>query len=219
MLATVLLACIVATFAARRFSLDLAPPAAIAAAGLLGALLRAPWPSSATLRAALGGGLFIAMLALPFAGMLSPRPGSGVAAPIDAGCPWGAMTDWLAAERPAVGESDPAPILLAGDLFIGSEIAWRTPYRSVAAPHHRGGRAIADTVAVLDATDPGTARAILARRNVALLLTCVTTPVLRLHEGTLAAALRDGTVPDWLRPVPLPAALSAFRLHAVVPPR
>ncbi|MBP0466958.1 hypothetical protein J5Y09_23725 [Roseomonas sp. PWR1] len=217
-LAAILAVGIAASFAARRFTLDLAPAAAIAAAGLLGAILHAAWPRSAALRAALGGGLFLGMLAVPFAGLFSPRPIAG-AAPADAGCPWTEMAEWLAAERPGVAAGAAAPILMAGDLFMGSEIAWRAPHRSVAAPHHRGGGAIADTVAVLDATEPEAARAILARRGVSLLLTCVTTPVLPLRDGSFAATLRDGDVPSWLRPVPLPAGLSAFRLYAVVPAR
>lgn len=218
MLAAVLLVGVVATFGARRFALDLAPTAAVAAAGLLGMLLAASWPRMIALRAGLAGALFLGMLALPFAGLLSPRPLATEQA-VDAGCQWTEMVDWLATEHPGVSAGQPAPILLAGDLFIGSEIAWRTPYRSVAAPHHRGGDAIADTVAVLRATTPDAAREILERRGVALLLTCTTTPVISVAAGSFAAALRDGAAPDWLRPVPLPAQLSAFRLHAVVPAR
>lgn len=218
MLATVLLTGIVATFGARRFALDLAPPAAIAAAGLLGAVLGASWPRMVAARAALGGMLFLGMLAVPFASLVSSDSRSNEQA-IDAGCPWTDMVAWLAAERPGVSPDQPAPILLAGDLFIGSEIAWRTPYRSVAAPHHRGGDAIADTVAVLRATPPDAARDILERRGVSLLLTCAATPVISIAEGSLAAALRDGNMPDWLRAVPLPEPLSTFRLHAVVPRR
>jgi hypothetical protein len=113
------------------------------------------------------------------------------------------MARWLDARRPGLSAATPAPILMAANLYIGSEIAWRTPYRSVAAPHHRGGGAIADTVTLLDAPGLDAARAVLARRGAALLLTCGIVPAIQ------------GDLPAWLTPIALPQSLAAFGLFAV----
>jgi hypothetical protein len=104
---------------------------------------------------------------------------------------------------------------MASDIFIGPEIAWRAPYRTVTGPYHRGGGAFADTLAVFEASDPVAARAVLHRRQVSLLLFCAAAPEIAVPPGSLAALIRDGQAPAWLRPVPLPEALSGFRLLVV----
>jgi hypothetical protein len=195
---------LVATLAARRFALDLAAPAAIAGAGLVGLVLRAAWPRTAALRAVLAAAALFGSLGLPLVGAARPEPGAAPGAGAPA-CDWTAMARWLDAARPGIDVARPAPILLAADLFAGSEIAWRTPYRSVAVPHHRAGAAIADTATVMAAATPEAARDVLSRRGAALLLTCGGPP-----------AGWAGT-PGWLEPVPLPGTLGAFRLFLVAP--
>lgn len=211
-----LLAGIATTLAAGRFALDLVPPAAIAGAGLFGMVLGAARPRAAGARAALAASLFAIVLGLPLLGRLSqataPAAGTGAVA-----CDWTAMAQWLDAERPGVRPGAEAPILLAGDLFAGSEIAWRTPYRSVAAPHHRGGAAIADTMTVISSPDAAAVEGAIRRRGVDLLLICRNGPQVSLADGTLPQAIFSGAAPDWLRPIPLPAALAGFRLLAVAP--
>ncbi len=214
-----MLAALAGTLGARRFGMDLAPPAAIAGAGLVGLLLNATWPRGALPRTAIALTLLVGTLALPFLAMLSGRGAATgmVIAGAPARCDWRAMARWLGAEQPGVGPRRPAPVLMASDLFEGPELVWRTPYRVVATPHHRAGPAIEDTVAVFAATDPATARAILRRRQVDLLLSCPDGPWGAGGAESLGARLRDGQPPDWLRPIPLPPGLSAFRLLTVEP--
>ncbi len=221
MLGVTLLAGVGATFAARRFGLDLAPAAAIAGAGIVGLVLNASWPRGQAVRAALALILFFGALGVPFLSLVAPRDATASATGRGAqpACDWTRMARWLAAEKPALRAGETAPILMASDLFMGPELAWRTPYRIVAAPHHRGGQAIEDTVRVMQARDPAEARAVLARRGVALVVACTLPPEGSPREGTLAAAMRDGHAPAWLEPAPLPEALSAFRLFIVAPGR
>jgi hypothetical protein len=86
---------------------------------------------------------------------------------------------------------------------LGPELAWRTGYRLVGAPYHRGGAAILDTQALFGATNDALAREVAERRQVALLLLCPALPGASLVPGSLAARLREGTPPDWLVPLPL----------------
>lgn len=213
-LVATLLVTLAASFGAQRFALDLAAPAAIAGAGMVGAIRAATWPRSEVLRVALGGLGFIAVLCLPFIGAVQPATASSASAGASSpagGCDWTAVARWLDRQRPGVSAQSPQPVMMALDLFAGSEIAWRTPYRSVAAPHHRGGAAIRDTVAVRDAATAEAAREVLAHRGVALLLVCVTAP----PRGAFGADIAAGRTPDWLVPEVLPLPLDAFRLFLV----
>jgi len=217
-LAVPLLAGLAATFGARRFAMDLAPSAAIAAAGLVGLVLQARRPRSEALRAGLATLLFFGALSVPFLGLRAQdTPGTtAVRAEATARCDWTAMGRWLDAARPGVAPGAPAPILMASDVFEGPELAWRTPYRLVATPHHRAGPAIEDTFGFFAATDAEAARAIAARRQAALVLACVALGEGAIPDGSLAAVLRDGTPPPWLAPITLPEGLAGFRLFMVV---
>jgi asparagine N-glycosylation enzyme membrane subunit Stt3 len=216
-LALAFLACLAAAFGARRFALDLAAPAAVAGAGLVGAVLHGAWPRAEGARAAVAALCFFGGLGLPVVGLgrAAAPPAASAAAPPAEACDWTAMARWLDLHRPGVEDATPAPVLMAADLFIGSEIAWRTPYRSVAAPHHRGGGAIADTVLLLDAPGLEAARAVLARRGAALLLVCPGDAAVAGRTGALVAAIRAGRLPAWLAPVALPDGLAGFSLLAV----
>lgn len=215
-LAAALATALVATFAARRFALDLATPAAVGGAGMVGLLLAAAWPRNEAVRALLAGGLLFGLLGLPFLSLLGPSPAAQVAQVQtrlhDAGCDGTAMARWLDLTRPMVRPGQPPPILMASDIFLGPEIAWRAPYHTVAGPYHRGGAGVADTRAVFDAADPDVARTVLHRRGVSLLLICIAVPDRAVPPGSLAALIRDGQAPAWLHPVPLPEALAGFRL-------
>lgn len=212
LLLIVMLAGLGATLGARRFGMDLAPPASIAAAGLVGLLLHGRWMRWLAAPAAMV--LLVATLGLPFLGLMSGRSATAPAMAA-AGCDWTAMDRWLGAERPLVGPRGAAPVLIASDIFEGPEIVWRTPYRVVTTPHHRAGPAIADSFAIFGATDPAAAHAILRRRGVDLLLVCARGPDGDRASNSLAGMVRDGRQPEWLRPIPLPAALGGFRLMAV----
>lgn len=211
-----LLAALAGTIGARRFGMDLAPPAAIAGAGLVGLLLGAPWPRGVLPRALLAMVLVVGTLGVPFLGLLSGHaaPAGTAAAAAAERCDWTGMGRWLGAERPLVVPGGSPPLLMASDIFEGPELVWRTPYRVVATPHHRAGPAIEDSFAVLTGTDAEAARRVLQRRQVALLLVC-TAPPEPPPPGSLAALAAADRAPAWLRLIPLPGALAAFRLFAV----
>ena len=207
---------LVAAFAARRFALDLAVPAALAGAGMVGLLLGASWPRAVALRALLAAGLLFGLLGLPLLSLAGPSPAAQARAPEtqarDAHCDATALGRWLDSARPEVTPGQPRPILMASDIFLGPEIAWRAPYRAVSGPYHRGGAAFDDTLAVFANTDPDAARTVLHRRQVSLLLFCPAAPGMIVRPGSLAERIRNGDAPAWLRPVPLPDTLSGFRL-------
>lgn len=215
-LAVALATTLVAAFAARRFTLDLAVPAALGGAGMVGLLLAASWPRAVAARAALAGLLLFGLLGLPLVAVVGPSPAAQARLPEtearDAGCDVTALARWLDATRPEVTPGQPRPILMASDIFLGPEVAWRAPYRAVAGPYHRGGAAFGDTLVVFATGGADAARAVLHRRQVSLLLFCVGAPGIAVPPGSLGALIRDGQAPAWLRPVSLPAALSGFRL-------
>lgn len=210
-----LLACLAATVSARRFSLDLAAPVAVAAAGLiplvvqrlarLGPLLRLPLLAGAT---ALG--LFV------------PLWGVGQAGSAEARRP---CNDTTVARNLAAQAGPPAaerpPIVLADNMNLGPAIAHLAGLRAVTGPYHQLGPAFADAALALDQPDEALARAAIARRDVALVLVCPGAPPLNRTwsaEG-LRARLLAGTPPAWLaeRPLPAPIAAHGFRLYAVTP--
>jgi hypothetical protein len=199
------LALLVSTAAALmavRFALDLAAPAAIGAAGLLiltGRLLQG------AARYVIGGIFALLLFALPLgAGLLVA--GDPPVAPAQ-GCPVAPLARFLAADPPAPAAS----VMFADNPNIGPELAWRTPYRQVAAPYHRGGAALLDLRRVFAATDDAEAAAALARRQVRLVLVCRDAP--NLGSPWPAASLRRrllaGEVPDGWSTVPLPSEVSA----------
>jgi hypothetical protein len=213
-----LVAALPAAFLHRRFSLDLAAPACLLAAGLpvLALGLRDP------LRRAAAAFLAAALVfGVPFLSRLGATEADREAA---------AAADSVAYEecgtaalsgpfRPtsAMAGGAAAPVLFVNSINLGPELAWRTPYRVVAAPYHRGGAAIMDTVAFFGATDDNAARAIAARREAALVLVCAPSPREGAEGASLLARLRRGEAPEWLTPVPLPDAPAGVRLFAVQP--
>lgn len=212
-LAAALLATLVAAFLARRFALDLAAPAAIAGAGVVGLIVHAACPRQEVARALLAAMVFFGALALPYVSLALPQVARQAAART-ATCDWTAMSRWLDAARPAVTPADPSPILMTADLFHGAEVAWRTPYRTVALPHHRAGAAIADTIAVLEAPE-AEARDVLAQRGVRLLLVCPGDAWPAARGGELSEAIRAGRPVEGLAPVDLPSELDGFRLFVL----
>jgi hypothetical protein len=117
--------------------------------------------------------------------------------------------------RPSSASSGPvesnAPIVLTDDISYAPELAFRTDYRFVAGPYHRNPQAIFDTIDVLTDTTGKTARGILDRRQVALVIRCTDVIVPRLQIAgaqSLYAWLGRGFPPAWLHPLALPPALA-----------
>ena len=201
MLALVALASAAATLQHRRFGADLAAATALLAPGFLHLLPRRP----------AGAALAAALATLPpYAGLFLP---AGDTPPRDPpGCDWPAMADHLATLPPTT--------IFTDGWRATPELAWRTPHRFVVAPYHRAGQAFQDTADVMRATDDPPARAILARRGATLVLLCAPQRHAMLgppDPASLEQRLRAEAPPAWLRPLPLPPALAAFRLLRVQP--
>ncbi len=142
------------------------------------------------------------------------------AVPDGPGCPTGLLADWLNSARPGIvpGASD-APIIMTDDISYAPELAFRTPYRFVAGPYHRNPQAIFDTIDTMRDESGETARAILEKRQVSLVIRCVDTVVPRLHEPdhfNLYGDLGRGKPPSWLTRLTLPPDLSPhYRIYEV----
>lgn len=116
----------------------------------------------------------------------------------------------------------PAHGVLLTYLYIGPELEWRTGLDLVGIPSANQA-SIADTGTVLAASDDARALEVLARRRVDYLLICpdggMAADYRRPDGKGLHQRLERGEVPDWLAPLPLPAAAGGFRLFKVDPGR
>jgi hypothetical protein len=194
-----LIAALVATLLARRFALDLAAAASIAAAGLLPLLGRLLMGASRVVAL----GVFAALLlGLPVLASLATAPTEAETV-VERACPVAPLAAFLTANPPAQSGS----VMLADNINLGPELAWRTPYRQTGAPYHRGGAALLDTRAVLAATEDSEALAVLARRSVRLLLLCRGSPQLggALPGESFRDRLLSGERPDGWSEVPIPS--------------
>jgi hypothetical protein len=194
-----LIAALVATLLARRFALDLAAAASIAAAGLLPLLGRLLMGASRVVAL----GVFAALLlGLPVLASLATAPTEAETV-VERACPVAPLAAFLTANPPAQSGS----VMLADNINLGPELAWRTPYRQTGAPYHRGGAALLDTRAVLAATEDSEALAVLARRSVRLLLLCPGSPQLggALPGESFRERLLAGERPDGWSEVPIPS--------------
>jgi hypothetical protein len=137
-------------------------------------------------------------------------------APAGAGCPIGQLADWLNSAHPGKGES---PIVMTDDISYAPELAFRTPYRFVAGPYHRNPQAIFDTADAMLDQGGETARAILEKRQVSLVIRCIDIVVPRLYTPdhfNFYADLGRAKVPSWLTRIDLPPQLSPhFRVYEV----
>ncbi len=130
-------------------------------------------------------------------------------------CPVTAMTTYL---DDAFGER---PRRILSFNIFAAEILYRTPHEVIGTGSHRNVTGTIDTYDIFYATDDRAARAIVERRGIHLILICPSASDL---IGTLPAdggtsfyrRLENGVLPGWLRLVPLPAYLEAFRLFEVI---
>lgn len=214
---------LVATLMHRRFVVDLAAASCIAGPGLvsfaslcrMGAVRRiATWMAIAL------------AVGTPYFSVAFPRPAHPGAAERHDDDP-DALARWLASAGPAGAAPLPnadGPIILIDDPNVTPEFAYRTPYRYVVAPYHRGGAAVEDTIAVFGARDEASARAVLDRRGVAYVI--VSLRIRResvlgpLDPESFEARLRRpdaADAPPWLRPIALPPELHGmYRMFEVL---
>ncbi|KAA6184715.1 hypothetical protein F2Q65_11485 [Thiohalocapsa marina] len=115
--------------------------------------------------------------------------------------------------------TDTGPLLIAAPVNNGATLLFLTPHQVLAAPYHRNASGLRDQT-LMFYRDQATAREAIMRRGVDLLLVCEGDPVLsheRREGSTLFAdQLLQGSVPDWLEPLPLSDGPLLFRVqHAV----
>ncbi|MDP9127102.1 MAG: hypothetical protein M3N08_02420 [Pseudomonadota bacterium] len=121
------------------------------------------------------------------------------------------------------------PRLIANDMDLGPELLFRTPHEALAAP-------FLDTAGNLDAyhmfstTDPREAEAIIRRRHIDLIISCLTFPPEYLHpipelsetadskdfRPHFVELLQQGLLPGWIREVPL-TGVDNFVVYEILP--
>ncbi len=130
------------------------------------------------------------------------------------------LANWLNANHPGKSTDGGAPIVMTDDYSYGPELVFRTTYRVVAGPYHRNPQAIFDTIDTMTDYTETQAKAILDRRQVSLLVRCVDVTVPGFYDP-LHLTMYDrlggtGSLPAWLKQVPVPAELGKhFRVFEV----
>ncbi len=142
-----------------------------------------------------------------------------------AACNPKSVADWLNAEHPGIVTPEPigadrkSPIIVTESINYPPELAYRTGYRFVGGPYHRGINDIADMNSLAMTTDDDVAKEIIARRQVDYLLMCIIEVPKAIGESSadsLYHRLLRGDVPAWLQPLPMSAeADREFRIFAV----
>ncbi|HET6521577.1 MAG TPA: hypothetical protein VFG47_17425 [Geminicoccaceae bacterium] len=190
--------------------LALVPYAALLDAGLRRLERRLPPERLTVVRplALVGGLLWALLLALPLA--------RAEVAVVTRSCPLGDLGRFLARQG-----DGPRTIMTLAD--FGPELLYRTGHSVLSIPNHRPQPGFNATHRALASTDEGTARTLLDRHGVGWVLLCPGPPERAFYRaerssGNLYRRLLEDRGPSWLRPVELPAPLSAtFALFAVVP--
>lgn len=157
--------------------------------------------------------------------LLLPSAADNTSAPKAAVCEPKPVADWLNANHPGIVTADPmgaerhTPIILTESINYPPELAYRTPYRFVGGPYHRGIDDIADMTDAAMGTDDATVHSIVTRRQADFVLICVTEVPKAIGESaptSLYHLLLKGAPPAWLQPVLMgPEASREFRLFAV----
>lgn len=135
------------------------------------------------------------------------------------------VADWLIANHPGIATPEPvgadrhSPIILTESINYPPELAYRTPYRFVGGPYHRGIADIADMVDAATGTDDSAVHGIVTRRQADFVLVCITEVPKAIGESSpdsLYHRLLRGEPPAWLQPTLMsPDASREFRLFAV----
>ena len=115
-----------------------------------------------------------------------------------------------------------APLLIAAPVNLGAPLLWLTPHQVLAAPYHRNDDGIEAGTEIFF-RDAETARKVIERRGVDLLLVCPHDPV-ATHERRDGITLfydqlREGETPDWLIEIPLADAATAATATTRAAPR
>lgn len=160
-----------------------------------------------------------------FGGQLWLLAPSNEAPPKAAVCNPKPVADWLNAAHPGIAAPEPVgadrhtPIIITESINYPPELAYRTRYRFVGGPYHRGVQDVADMYDLALSTDDTAAWNILAKRQAAYVLICITEVPKVIGESSpnsLYHQLLRGEAPVWLQPLGMSAEASReFRLFAV----
>jgi hypothetical protein len=170
-------------------------------------------------------GYAIVILGLQLVGMLSYKADMDAVAAGGAkatlACDTLPLAAWLNANRPVTGPVTSAPIILTDSIDSPPPLAYLTGYRFVGGPYHRGNADVADMLSVMTATDDGAAGAIIARRQVSLVLIClgqIPQAIGASAPDSLYHRLASDTAPAWLVRQKMSEDIDRqFRLFAVQP--
>lgn len=129
------------------------------------------------------------------------------------------VAHWLNANLPVAVDAARGPIIMTDSINAPPAIAYLTNYRLVGGPYHRGNDDVADMFTTMVAASDETSRAVLARRQVDLLLICTQFAPRAVRESaanSLYHRLARDAAPDWLTRIPMSDELAKnFRLYAV----
>ncbi len=135
------------------------------------------------------------------------------------------VAEWLNEMHPGITMPEPVgadrhtPIIITESINYPPELAYRTGYRLVGGPYHRGVKAVADMYELALSTNDATAQAVLAKRQVDYMLICITEVPKVIGESdpnSLYHRLLRGEAPAWLQPLEMSGAASReFRLFTV----
>jgi hypothetical protein len=166
----------------------------------------------------------VLILGLPGAGLLlgslpSPKsaaPQTGVAEAAGS-CDLLGIAAFLSRPQPFGDRSR----IIATHVDYGPQLLYRTGHAVVGTPYHRNGDGILDIHRIFSAGENAESKRLLDARGVELVLFCPSPREEILYEpttdrSTFYSRIRNGQVPDWLRPVRLPADIGGFRLYEVV---
>jgi hypothetical protein len=124
---------------------------------------------------------------------------------------------YLTEAPPYAGHS----LRILADVFWGGEILYRTPHEVIGTPYHRNTEGIRDTHSAFSAAMDDEALQVIRQRRIDLILVAPGSERVRRFYcrqeagSTFYQRLCDGQVPDWCRPVRLPAGLDSFRLFEI----
>jgi hypothetical protein len=168
--------------------------------------------------------LFGAMVVV-FGGQLWLLAPSDETPPKAAVCNPKPVADWLNVAHPGLTALEPVgaerhtPIIITESINYPPELAYRTGYRFVGGPYHRGVQDVADMYALALSTDETAAQTVLDRRQANYVLICVIEVPKVIGESapnSLYHRLLRGEAPAWLQPLEMSAEASReFRLFAV----
>lgn len=99
--------------------------------------------------------------------------------------------------------------------YKGPELLYRTNHAIVGSQSHRNIAGIRDTTRVLGAADDDSARGIVERRGIDLILLCAGL-IVRENRTGFQHRLINGDLPTWIRKVELPPQAGGWRLYEVI---